>query len=255
MDLQWLKSEGVFGVALGVSSGFIFLFVLFGSLLDKAGAGNYFIKSAFALLGHMRGGPAKAAVLSSAATGLISGSSIANVVTTGTFTIPLMKRVGYRPDQAGAVEVSSSVNGQLMPPVMGAAAFLMVEYVGIPYTEVIKHAFLPAIISYVALLYIVHLEALKADMQGLPRRSTAPWQQRMVSFGLTVAGFVVLAGVVTWVIGVLKSMLGAEAVWPIGLGLLGLYVGLLWFGAKQPQLELDDPNAPVFELPETGLTL
>jgi TRAP transporter 4TM/12TM fusion protein len=207
------------------------------------------------LLGHMRGGPAKAAVLSSAATGLISGSSIANVVTTGTFTIPLMKRVGYRPDQAGAVEVSSSVNGQLMPPVMGAAAFLMVEYVGIPYTEVIKHAFLPAIISYVALLYIVHLEALKADMQGLPRRSTAPWQQRMVSFGLTVAGFVVLAGVVTWVIGVLKSMLGAEAVWPIGLGLLGLYVGLLWFGAKQPQLELDDPNAPVFELPETGPTL
>jgi TRAP transporter 4TM/12TM fusion protein len=116
----WLTTEGVFGIALGVSSGFIFLFVLFGSLLDKAGAGNYFIKSAFALLGHMRGGPAKAAVVSSAATGIISGSSIANVVTTGTFTIPLMKRVGYRPDQAGAVEVSSSVNGQLMPPVMGA---------------------------------------------------------------------------------------------------------------------------------------
>ncbi len=126
MSHQWLTTEGVFGVALGVSSGFIFLFVLFGSLLDKAGAGNYFIKSAFALLGHMRGGPAKAAVVSSAATGLISGSSIANVVTTGTFTIPLMKRVGYRGDQAGAVEVSSSVNGQLMPPVMGAAAFLMV---------------------------------------------------------------------------------------------------------------------------------
>ncbi|MDH5540511.1 MAG: TRAP transporter fused permease subunit, partial [Rhizobacter sp.] len=147
MSHQWLTTEGVFGVALGVSSGFIFLFVLFGSLLDKAGAGNYFIQSAFALLGHMRGGPAKAAVVSSAATGIISGSSIANVVTTGTFTIPLMKRVGYRPDQAGAVEVSSSVNGQLMPPVMGAAAFLMVEYVGIPYTQVIKHAFLPAIIS------------------------------------------------------------------------------------------------------------
>ena len=255
MSHQWLTTEGVFGVALGVSSGFIFLFVLFGSLLDKAGAGNYFIKSAFALLGHMRGGPAKAAVLSSAATGLISGSSIANVVTTGTFTIPLMKRVGYRPDQAGAVEVSSSVNGQLMPPVMGAAAFLMVEYVGIPYTQVIKHAFLPAVISYVALLYIVHLEALKADMQGLPRRSSAPWQQRLMSFGLTVTGFVVLAGVVTWAIGLLKTMLGADAVWPIGVGLLATYIGLLWFGAKQPQLELDDPNAPVFELPETGPTL
>ena len=171
MSHQWLTTEGVFGVALGVSSGFIFLFVLFGSLLDRAGAGNYFIKSAFALLGHMRGGPAKAAVVSSAATGIISGSSIANVVTTGTFTIPLMKRVGYRADQAGAVEVSSSVNGQLMPPVMGAAAFLMVEYVGIPYTEVIKHAFLPAIISYIALFYIVHLEALKANLVGLPRRT------------------------------------------------------------------------------------
>ena len=116
MSHQWLTTEGVFGVALGVSSGFIFLFVLFGSLLDRAGAGNYFIKSAFALLGHMRGGPAKAAVVSSAATGIISGSSIANVVTTGTFTIPLMKRVGYRPDQAGAVEVSSSVNGQSASP-------------------------------------------------------------------------------------------------------------------------------------------
>ena len=182
MSHQWLTTEGVFGVALGVSSGFIFLFVLFGSLLDKAGAGNYFIKSAFALLGHMRGGPAKAAVVSSAATGLISGSSIANVVTTGTFTIPLMKRVGYRPDQAGAVEVSSSVNGQIMPPVMGAAAFLMVEYVGIPYTEIIKHAFLPAIISYIALLYIVHLEALKADIRGLPRRGNATAMQRLVSF-------------------------------------------------------------------------
>ncbi|HUG23359.1 TRAP transporter permease, partial [Piscinibacter sp.] len=170
MSHQWLTTEGVFGVALGVSSSFIFLFVLFGSLLDRAGAGNYFIQSAFALLGHMRGGPAKAAVVSSAATGIISGSSIANVVTTGTFTIPLMKRVGYRPDQAGAVEVSSSVNGQIMPPVMGAAAFLMVEYVGIPYIEVIQHALLPAVISYIALFYIVHLEALKNNMEGLPRR-------------------------------------------------------------------------------------
>ena len=252
---QWLTTEGVFGVALGVSSGFIFLFVLFGSLLDKAGAGNYFIKSAFALLGHMRGGPAKAAVVSSAATGIISGSSIANVVTTGTFTIPLMKRVGYRPDQAGAVEVSSSVNGQIMPPVMGAAAFLMVEYVGIPYTEVIRHAFLPALISYIALLYIVHLEALKADMQGLPRRNLAPWHRRMISMGLTVSGFVVLAGVVTWVIHALKAAMGSAALWPIGLGVVAAYLALVWFASRQPPLELDDPHAAVFELPETGPTL
>ncbi|MBX3610308.1 MAG: TRAP transporter permease [Hydrogenophaga sp.] len=251
----WLTTEGVFGVALGVSSGFIFLFVLFGSLLDKAGAGNYFIKSAFALLGHMRGGPAKAAVVSSAATGIISGSSIANVVTTGTFTIPLMKRVGYRGDQAGAVEVSSSVNGQIMPPVMGAAAFLMVEYVGIPYVEVMKHAFLPAIISYIALFYIVHLEALKAGMQGLPRRTQATGTQRLVSFLMTVAGFIVLAGITYYVVGFIKSMLGAAAVPVIGVLLLLSYIGLLWVGSRQPDLPIDDPNAPVFELPETGPTV
>ena len=255
MSHQWLTTEGVFGVALGVSSGFIFLFVLFGSLLDKAGAGNYFIKSAFALLGHMRGGPAKAAVVSSAATGIISGSSIANVVTTGTFTIPLMKRVGYRPDQAGAVEVSSSVNGQLMPPVMGAAAFLMVEYVGIPYTQVIKHAFLPAIISYIALVYIVHLEALKADLKGLPRRSSATPMQRLVSFATTVAGFIVLAGAVYYGVGWIKGALGDAAIYVIGVGVLAAYLGLLWIGSRQPELELDDPNAPVFELPETAPTL
>ena len=153
---QWITTEGVFGIALGVSTGFVFLFVLFGSLLDRAGAGNYFIQVAFSLMGHMKGGPAKAAVVSSAMTGLISGSSIANVVTTGTFTIPLMKKVGFSSEKAGAVEVASSVNGQIMPPVMGAAAFLMVEYVGIPYFDVVKHAFLPAVISYIALVYIVH---------------------------------------------------------------------------------------------------
>jgi TRAP transporter 4TM/12TM fusion protein len=252
---QWLTTEGVFGVALGVSSGFIFLFVLFGSLLDRAGAGNYFIKSAFALLGHMRGGPAKAAVVSSAATGIISGSSIANVVTTGTFTIPLMKRVGYRGDQAGAVEVSSSVNGQIMPPVMGAAAFLMVEYVGIPYIEVMKHAFLPAVISYIALFYIVHLEALKAGLQGLPRRGTATASQRLLAFAMNVAGLLVLAGVVYYGIGWIKTVLPSAAIWIVGAGVLAAYVALMWIGSRQPPLLLDDPNAPVFELPETRPTL
>ncbi|MBE0584970.1 MAG: TRAP transporter permease, partial [Desulfofustis sp.] len=130
MTHYWLTTEGVFGVALGVSTDMVFMFVLFGSLLESAGAGNYFIRTAFAGLGHMRGGPAKAAVVSSAMTGLVSGSSIANVVTTGTFTIPLMKKVGFSPEKAGAVEVASSTNRQLTPPVMGAAAFLMVEYVG-----------------------------------------------------------------------------------------------------------------------------
>ncbi len=251
----WLTTEGVFGVALGVSSGFIFLFVLFGSLLDKAGAGNYFIKSAFALLGHLRGGPAKAAVVSSAATGIISGSSIANVVTTGTFTIPLMKRVGYRGDQAGAVEVSSSVNGQIMPPVMGAAAFLMVEYVGITYVQVMKHAILPALISYIALFYIVHLEALKAGMEGLPRRGQSTGTQRLISFAMTVSGFIILAAATYYGVGFVKSVLGDGAAAVIALGLLLIYLLLLWISSRQPELEIDDPNSPVFELPETGPTV
>ena len=170
MSHYWLSTEGVFGVALGVSTSMVFMFVLFGSLLEKAGAGNYFIRVAFAGLGHMRGGPAKAAVVSSAMTGMISGSSIANVVTTGTFTIPLMKKVGFSAEKAGGIECASSVNGQITPPVMGAAAFLMVEYVGISYLEVIKHAFLPAIIAYIALVYIVHLEACKMGLQGLEKR-------------------------------------------------------------------------------------
>jgi TRAP-type mannitol/chloroaromatic compound transport system permease large subunit len=178
----------VFGIPLGVSTAFVFLFVLFGSLLDKAGAGNYFIQLAFAGLGHLRGGPAKAAVVGSAMTGLISGSSIANVVTTGTFTIPLMKRVGFSSEKAGAVEVASSVNGQIMPPVMGAAAFLMVEFVGISYLEVIKHAFIPAVISYIALVYIVHLEALKRDMPALGEAKSLAQMFLKIFIGFVVAG-------------------------------------------------------------------
>jgi len=147
------------------------------------------------------------------------------------------------------------VNGQLMPPVMGAAAFLMVEYVGIPYIEVMKHAFLPAIISYIALLYIVHLEALKADMVGLPRRGNATARSRLLSFGLTVSGLLVLCGVVYWSVGWVKGAAGDAAVWIVGCALLLSYVGLLWYGAKQPALELDDPNSEVFELPEAAPTL
>ncbi|MEP3275226.1 MAG: TRAP transporter permease [Stappiaceae bacterium] len=193
-DHQWLSTEGVFGIALGVSTDLVFLFVLFGALLDKAGAGNYFIKVAFSLMGHFSGGPAKAAVVASGMTGLISGSSIANVVTTGTFTIPMMRRVGFNAEKAGAVEVASSVNGQIMPPVMGAAAFLMVEYIGISYFEVVKHAFVPAVISYIALVYIVHLEAAKQGMDGLPRATEPkPAKWALISFGVTMAVVLALA--------------------------------------------------------------
>ena len=171
---MFLTTEGIFGVPLGVSTGFVFLFVLFGSLLDKAGAGEYFINLAFAMLGKFRGGPAKASVVASGFTGIMSGSSIANTVTTGTFTIPLMKRTGFRPEQAGAVEVAASTNGQLMPPVMGAAAFIIAEFLGLAYTDVIFAAFIPAFVSYFALFYIVHLEALKLGLKGMKKEDLPP---------------------------------------------------------------------------------
>ncbi|MCU7844397.1 MAG: TRAP transporter permease [Candidatus Thiodiazotropha sp. (ex Monitilora ramsayi)] len=185
---QWLSTEGVFGVAVGVSAGFVFLFVLFGSLLEQAGGGHYFIRVAYAMVGHMRGGPAKAGVLASGLTGMVSGSSIANVVTTGTFTIPLMKKIGFSAEKSGAIEVAASTNGQIMPPVMGAAAFLMVEYLNLSYLEVIKHAFLPAVLSYIALMYLVHLEAIKSGMQGERRQRMGGLRQRLIGWGLTLAG-------------------------------------------------------------------
>ncbi|WP_420546809.1 TRAP transporter permease [Curvivirga sp.] len=321
MDHQWLFGEGVFGIALGVSTDLVFLFVLFGALLDRAGAGNYFIKVAFSLMGHFRGGPAKAAVVASGMTGLISGSSIANVVTTGTFTIPMMKRVGFNAEKAGAVEVASSVNGQIMPPVMGAAAFLMVEYVNIPYFEVVKHAFLPAVISYIALVYIVHLEAMKLDMQGLkkPGESKAlkyvgsSWvmslllvlalgsglyyasevYQLLETSTARLAGILAIIAVQYVVVKAVKSSGGSELTqkvvstgamvlgntiigafglfflidivqatfgetytpWVMAVLILVTYVVLARISSSYPDLVMDDPNAPVQSLPETGPTV
>jgi TRAP transporter 4TM/12TM fusion protein len=162
-----LSTEGIYGVPLDVSAQTVFLFVLFGAMLEKAGGGQYFIQLAFSLLGRFKGGPAKAAVLASGLTGMVSGSSIANTVTTGTFTIPLMKRAGYPAVKAGAIEVAASTNGQLMPPIMGAAAFIIAEYCGLTYFEVVRAAFIPAVISYIALIYITHLEASKLGLKGM----------------------------------------------------------------------------------------
>ncbi|MFD1508019.1 TRAP transporter permease [Lacimonas salitolerans] len=247
INAQWLDTAGVFGIPLGVSTAFVFLFVLFGSLLDKAGAGNYFIKLAFAGLGHLRGGPAKAAVVGSAMTGLISGSSIANVVTTGTFTIPLMKRVGFTSEQAGSVEVASSVNGQIMPPVMGAAAFLMVEFIGISYVEVIKHAFVPAAISYIALVYIVHLEALKKDMPALGEAKSFGGMLLKFFIGFAVAGAVFTA--LIYLVGALRATVPGLTGPIMMTALLGLYLFLISVAARRPDLEVDDPNDPEIKLP------
>jgi TRAP transporter 4TM/12TM fusion protein len=171
---HWFGGEAIFGIPISVSVSFIFLFVLFGSTLDAAGGGKYFLNLAFALVGKMRGGPAKAAILASGLTGLISGSSVANTVTTGTFTIPIMKKTGLPATKAGAIEVAASVNGQIMPPIMGAAAFVMAELLGISYFTVITHAFLPAVISYIALFYISHLESVKLGIKGLPENEIPP---------------------------------------------------------------------------------
>jgi len=248
---MWITTEGTFGIAIGVSATMVFLFVLFGSLLEQAGAGNYFIRVAFALMGHFRGGPAKAAVVSSAMTGMISGSSIANVVTTGTFTIPLMKKVGFSKEKAGAIEVASSINGQLTPPIMGAAAFLMVEYVGIPFVEIIKHAFLPAMISYIALVYIVHLEAMRAGMKGMPRPHKMDKMGKMIG----VISVVLILSFLTWVlppaIAFVKTVAGEYTFSAILAMTCLMYLLLLYYSSKVPDLPVED----IVELPKVGPTV
>ena len=248
---QWLTTEGVFGIALGVATDFVFLFVLFGALLEHAGAGNYFIRMAFAGLGHMRGGPAKASVVASAATGVISGSSIANVATTGVFTIPLMKRVGFPGTKAGAVEVASSTNGQLTPPVMGAAAFLMIEYVGISYVEVIKHALLPALISYMALVYIVHLEACKANMRRLPPAVSTTLARKLMVFAFVVLVLCVIGAAVYHGVRTVEALLPTGAPWLLAVLLMGAYFGLLFWSTRVPELPA---SQEMDELPRFGPT-
>jgi len=242
----WLTTEGVYGIALGVSTGAIFVYVLFGTLLDRAGGGNYMMQVSFAALGHLRGGPAKVAVVSSALNGMISGSSVSNVVSGGIFTIPLMKKAGYGGVKAGAIETMSSVNGQIMPPVMGAAAFLMVEYVGISYAEIVKHAILPATLSYIGLLYIVHLEALKLGMQPIVNRAPRPWSTTLLRLGLGLSGSVIVVALLYYLFAALKATLGAAAPWAIGAVVLVLYVVSIQQAARSDDLpediDIDDPR-------------
>ncbi len=163
-----LGAEGIFGLPLGVAATFIFVFVLFGAFLEVTGAGKFFIDLAYAATGRQRGGPAKAAVIASAGMGSISGSAIANVVTTGAFTIPLMKRLGYRPAQAGGIEAAASTGGQIMPPLMGAGAFLMSEFTRTPYVDIVLVSIFPAILYFGAVYLLVHIAAVKQGMEGIP---------------------------------------------------------------------------------------
>jgi TRAP transporter 4TM/12TM fusion protein len=247
MSHMWLTTEGVFGIALGVSTGTIFVYVLFGTLLDRAGGGNYMMQVSFAALGHLRGGPAKVAVVSSALNGMISGSSVSNVVSGGIFTIPLMKKSGYGGVKAGAIETMSSVNGQIMPPVMGAAAFLMVEYVGIPYAEIVKNAILPATLAYIGLFYIVHLEALKLGMQPILNRRPRTWKDVLVRTGLGISGTVIVVAVLYWILDAVKRLLGDAAPWLTGALVLALYLFSVYMAARSPDLppdiDIDHPQA------------
>src|SRR5262245_32785859 len=246
----WITSEGVFGVALGVSTSFIFLFVLFGALLDKAGAGNFFIQVAFSLLGRFRGGPAKAAVVSSGMTGMISGSSVANVVTAGTFTIPLMKRVGYTPTQAGAIECAAGVNGQLMPPVMGDAAFPTAEHDGLPTADAPRHAIVPALLTYGALFYVVDLEAVKAGMTGLPGARLRTWQAGLFKAVFTVCSLIILSGAIYWGLGWTREAFGESASWGALAFLVVTYLVLIANKARHPDLPVDDPSRALVVVPD-----
>ena len=176
----YLGQEGIYGIPLGVAASFVFVFILFGALLEVTGAGQFFIDLAYALTGRQRGGPAKAAVLASSALGSVSGSAIANVVTSGAFTIPLMKKVGYRAEEAGGIEAAASTGGQILPPIMGAGAFLIAEYTGLAYLDVVKAALIPAILYMGTVFVFVHLVAIARNLEGLPA-------SELPGFGTTLA--------------------------------------------------------------------
>ncbi len=229
-----MSTEGIYGIPLDVSATIVFLFVLFGAMLEKAGAGFYFIQLALSLLGGFKGGPAKAAIVGSGLTGMVSGSSIANIVTTGTFTIPLMKKVGYPPKKAAAVEVAASTDGQLAPPIMGAAAFIIAEYVNVPYIEVVKAAAIPAFASYAALFYITHIEASKLGLRGMSR-SELP---RFFATLLGGAHFLVPLGMLLYELIVLRhspEMAAFNAIWVMAV--IMLFQGpVRAYRAKEPIL-------------------
>jgi TRAP transporter 4TM/12TM fusion protein len=194
MGQLYLGQEGIYGIPLGVAATFVFVFILFGALLEVTGAGQFFMDLAYALTGRQSGGPAKAAVVASAAMGSVSGSAIANVVTSGAFTIPLMKRVGYKPHEAGGIEAAASTGGQILPPIMGAGAFLMAEYTGVPYLEIVRAALLPSLLYMGTVFVFVHLVAQARGLKGIPA-------EELPRMGATLAKgwhYLLSLGVLVW---------------------------------------------------------
>ncbi len=195
LDQLYMTTEGIFGIPTSVSATYVVLFILFGTLVERTGTGRLFMDFAMSLTGHTAGGPAKVSCITSGLFGSVSGSAVANVMTTGTFTIPLMKRIGYRPGFAGAVEAVASTGGQIMPPIMGAAAFVMAEFLGVSYLSVAAFALLPALLFYVALFAAVHFEAKRTGMQGLPRADLPHLGQVLVERGHLFTPLLVIIGV------------------------------------------------------------
>jgi TRAP transporter 4TM/12TM fusion protein len=189
---MYLTLEGILGIPISVSATFVFMFILFGAFLDKTGVGQFFIDLAYSLTGHLKSGPAMTAVVASGFMGSISGSSVANTVTTGAFTIPLMKELGYKPYFAGAVEATASTGGQIMPPIMGAAAFIMAEFTGIPYVKIIAAAAIPAILYYFAVGIMVHLEASKLGLKGVPREQLPKLRKVLMTKGYLLVPLLVI---------------------------------------------------------------
>jgi len=223
---MYLGQEGIFGLPLGVAATFVFVFVLFGALLEVTGAGKFFIDLAFAATGQQRGGPAKAAVLASASMGSISGSSIANVVTTGAFTIPLMKKLGYKPAQAGGIEAAASTGGQIMPPLMGAGAFLIAEYTRVPYMDIVKVSIFPALLYFATVYLFVHIIAVKQGMHGLPKKDLPVLKEVMARGWFFLAPLILL--VYLLVSGVSPMRVGFYAVTGIIVvaGINGLWLAI-----------------------------
>jgi TRAP transporter 4TM/12TM fusion protein len=233
----WLTTEGIFGLPIGVAATFVYVFVLFGAVLEATGGGNFFIDLAYALTGRFSGGPAKTAVVASGFLGSVSGSAVGNVVATGSFTIPMMKRVGYRPHVAGAIEAAASTGGQLMPPIMGAGAFLMAEFTSTSYLTIIKVALIPAIMYYLTVLFFVHFEAQKQNLSGQPKENL-PKIRKVLREGLH---FIVPLGILIYVLVSNYSPMMAGFVAVLSTFAASLIANAVRWTVSANQLSTDNP--------------
>jgi len=229
MEQLYLSTEGIFGSTLGVSASYVMLFVLFGAFMERSGTGQLFMDFALSLTGHTAGGPGKVSVISSSLFGTVSGSAVANVMVDGPLTIPLMKRSGFRPPFAAAVEATASTGGQIMPPVMGAAAFVMAEFLAVPYAQVALWALIPAILYYVAVFAAVHFEAKRHGLHGVPKSELPRLGRVMIERGhLFVPILVILAGLMLGYSAPLTALCGALACLPVALLRRTTRVGIRW---------------------------